>query len=416
MKHKQLAINVIALFVLQITNYIIPLVTLPYLVRVLGSEAFGTMSIVQSGVSYFLILVDYGFYLSATREVAIRRDDRSSLRRYVSSVYFSKMLFVVACAITLIASYWAVPFVHDHFELFIAGFVAVMAQSLQPQWIFIGLEEGFKSSGFLIACRVFATLLVFPLVHRPEDINVAMWLNSLGWVLSAGLGIWATRHFIEFKVPAFSAIKKIMSDGWYVFLANLSANFYNNTGTILVGFLLDKSSAGYFSLATRITTAIVTLQTPLSMAVFPKVQRAFKDEITPNALKNLKKYLLAMMGIGALAGAGALITSPYIIPIIFGVGQIEAAPLVQTLAFLPLFAGMNGIFGSQVLLARGHQKSYSFSYMAAALFNGIIVYYFVAKWGEMGAALSLFATEVLLASILLLNLRRHHIFLFPKRG
>ncbi|MEY4616719.1 MAG: hypothetical protein RJB66_1679 [Pseudomonadota bacterium] len=410
MKHKQLAINVIALFILQITNYIIPLVSLPYLVRVLGSETFGTMSIVQSAISYFLILVDYGFYLTATREVAIRRDDLSGLRQYVGSVYFAKMVFVAACGVLLFGSYFAVPFVHDHAELFLAGFVAVIAQSLQPQWIFLGLEQGFKTSGFQITSRIVATVLIFPLVQSPEDVNIAMWLNCLGWGLSCGMGLWAAKPYIQLVRPQFTVIKKIVKDGWYVFLANLSANFFNNTGTLLVGFMLDRSSAGYFSLATRITTALVTLQTPLTMAVFPKVQRAFKDEITANALKNLQKYLAVMVMIGITMGVGTLVTSPYIIPFVFGKGQANAVPLIQVLAFLPLFAGLNGVFGSQVLLSRGHQYSYCNSYILAAIFNAFVIYAFVAQWAVTGAALALIATEIFLSMLLFSRLRTHKIF------
>jgi len=138
---KRVSKNFGSLLVLQGANFILPLITLPYLVRVLGTELFGLVMFAQAFVLFFNVFVDFGFNLSVTREISINRDDKNSLSQIFYSVFFIKILLIIISIIVISLIVYFVPRFNSDPEIYLLSFGIVIGQALFPVWFFQGIEK-----------------------------------------------------------------------------------------------------------------------------------------------------------------------------------------------------------------------------------------------------------------------------------
>src|SRR3954469_1089656 len=158
--------NAAALFVVQMSAFAAPLVVLPYLSRVLSTEHFGLIAFTTAFNYYFITLVEYGFNLSATRRIAIHRDDPQKISRIVASVYAAKFLLTLLGFVIMVGVVLATPKLRPNFALFCIGYMAVAGDLLFPLWLFQGLEK-MENLVWRDLCSKFISLgLTFAFVHR----------------------------------------------------------------------------------------------------------------------------------------------------------------------------------------------------------------------------------------------------------
>ena len=145
--------NMLSLFTLQGAAYLLPLIAIPYLVRVLGPTAYGRIAFAQAFVQYFVLLTDYGFNLSATRSIALTKGDRRALSRIFSSVIAAKLcLAAVGWCVLELACLFS-PDLARHHALFVVCYLAVLGNALFPVWLFQGIERMGYITAFSIAAR-----------------------------------------------------------------------------------------------------------------------------------------------------------------------------------------------------------------------------------------------------------------------
>jgi polysaccharide transporter, PST family len=178
--------NVAWLYVVQFSSYLMPLITLPYLSRVLSPEKFGLVAYSQSIMWYFVTLTDYSFNFSATREVAIHRDDKENLSKLFSSVMAAKTLLTVAGFLVLMATVFAVPKLRAHWELYPLAFLTVTGNFFFPLWLFQGLQKLEQAAIRDFLAKLLGIIALFGLVHKDSDYAMATAVQG-GSVAIAGL-------------------------------------------------------------------------------------------------------------------------------------------------------------------------------------------------------------------------------------
>src|SRR6185312_9846613 len=176
--------NLIALFSVQAVNYIIPLLTIPYLTRVLRPDGWGEVAFVQSLGLMLITIMEYGFSLSAAREISVRRDDDLFLKVQFGAVTTAKLiLLAVALLISLIALRW-VPFLRSNPRMFAAGLVWTTAQGLSPFWLYQGMERLRVSSIIDVSWKSLGVAALFVLVKMPSDALMVLVIYAAASVCS----------------------------------------------------------------------------------------------------------------------------------------------------------------------------------------------------------------------------------------
>jgi PST family polysaccharide transporter len=317
---RRLIENFLSLSVLQIANYILPLITLPYLARVLGPEKFGLIAFSQAFIGYFIILTDYGFNFPATRDISINRGNKEKILEIFSSVIVLKFfLFLLALGIMSVIIFVFEKFRQD-WKMHYLTFGMVLGQVLFPVWFFQGMER-MKYITFLnILAKLIFTIAIFVFVRKVEDYLYVPLLNSLGFIVAGVLGLWIVlKDFgVEFKIPTWKEIKHQLKEGWYIFISTVAISLYTISNTFILGLFTNNTIVGYYSAAEKIIKAIQGLSNPISQTIYPHVSKLM-HESRETGIKFLRKVAFLKGGFNLVLSLSIFIFADLIVKIALGV-------------------------------------------------------------------------------------------------
>ncbi|MEP2297382.1 oligosaccharide flippase family protein, partial [Algoriphagus sp.] len=276
MGKESLISNIFNLLLLQGINYIMPLVTFPYLVKVLGVEQYGILAFSLAVTSYFVLITDYGFNLSATRQVSIYRYDQQKINEIFGSVLIIKLLLMIACFCLMICLIFSIEKFNDIQNLLFLSFGMVFGQILFPIWLFQGMEKMKYITYLSVVAKLIFTVGIFLFVKGENDIWLVPLLNSSGLILVGVFSlVLVIRQFdIKFYIPDRHSLYFYFKDGWNLFTSNLAILGYKNNSMLILAFYLDSTNLGFYSIGKKIFEAINGLNVVMSQAFFPSVSKS----------------------------------------------------------------------------------------------------------------------------------------------
>lgn len=400
MSTNRLKKNITALFILQGANYLLPLITIPYLVRVLGPENFGRIAFAQSFITYFVVLTDYGFNLSATRTVAQVRDDKEALSRLASAVMLVKGGLTFAGFAVMLGIVFAFPDWRADWTLFAWVYLMVVGSFLFPIWLFQGLERMYHITVFTLLARLMIVIATFALVHEATDYHLAAGLQA-GTLVLAGIMVWIALPrivTIRWQWPGLAELRRVMAEGWHVFVASFAGNAANSSNIFFLGLVSSPAIVGYFAAAEKLIRAVQGLIYPVSQAAYPHVTGLLKIS-RDKALQFIAK-LTWVFALGAAASSlGLFILADQITWLLYGDGFQETAELIRALSIIPFLIALNNILGAQVLVQFGLSRLLSTSTMIPTLLHIALLYFVAAEFGAMGVAMIIVFTETLMLAV-----------------
>ncbi|MBB6176102.1 PST family polysaccharide transporter [Anoxybacillus tengchongensis] len=402
---KRLFENFLSLATLQGLNYILPLLTLPYLVRVLGPENYGLVAFAQSFVQFFVIFVDYGFNLSATNQIAVYRENREKVQRIFSTVITIKVFFTVISFVVLCLLVFLLPKFAEHKSIYVITFGMVVGNVLFPVWFFQGMERMRYITFLNIIAKALFTAGIFLLVKQRDDFLLVPLLNSLG-IISIGiisLGMIKKTFSINIVLPAWNDIKYQLKEGWYVFISTVAISLYTVSNTFILGLFTNNTIVGYYAGAEKIISAANGMISPVSQALYPYISRLI--------LGNREKGLMLIRKIVLIIGGGTLIVSfiifflaENIVDIALGDHYKHSIVVLKILSFLPFIIGLSNILGIQTMLTLGYKKAFSNILILASILNIFLAVLLVPNFHHVGTAVGVFISELFVTSAMFVYL------------
>ena len=413
---RRLLSNFMSLSVLQGANYVLPLITLPYLVRVLGPEKYGLIAFAQAFIQYFNILTDYGFNLSATREISIHRDNAQKVSEIFSSVMIIKFCLLVLSFVImniLVFSFW--KFRQD-WLIYYLTFGMVVGQLLFPVWFFQGMEK-MKYITFLnITSRLIFTFAIFVFIRQTSDYIYVPLLNLFGYLVAGALALWIVfKGFkVGFKVPSYASLIHQLKEGWYIFISTMAISLYTVSNTFILGIFTNNTIVGYYSGAEKIIKAVQGLLSPISQTIYPHISK-LASESKDQALRFIRKMTF-------LVGAGSFVLSlivfifaDTIVRILLGSQYLESIAVLRILSFLPFIIGLSNIFGVQTMLAFDLKKGFSNILISASIVNIILAFILVPIYKHIGISFAVIISETFVTSSMFLFLQNKGIKILEGR-
>ncbi|MCP4685038.1 MAG: flippase [bacterium] len=402
---KRLAENYFSLAFLQGLNYLIPLVTLPYLVRVLGIENFGLVQFANSLVLYFVIITDFGLNLFAPREIAVHRSDMRKVSEIFWSVYIIKGALVLVSfgLLTVIVLYF------DRFNreslLYLLSYGIVIGQAFFPIWFFQGMEKMKFIALLNIMSRLVFAVCIFSFVRGPDDFFVVPLSHTVGYLIAAGLSLWiALKRFrVQAFIPQRAALLDYVKRSFQFFLSRASVSMYTVSNTFVVGLFLGNATAGYYSAAEKLYNVMTSMYSPLSTALYPFMAH------TRN-LKLFRKIFTFTAAFNLVGCTVVFVGADLIIRIIFGDGFEMSANLLRFFAVLCSMNVPSALLGYPLLAALGHPRYANFSVVAASLAHlGMLaaVMPFIAHLNVYVIPVLLLITQTIVISIRIYGVRKN---------
>lgn len=295
---KRLMSNFFSLSVLQGANYILPLITLPYLVRVLGIDNFGILAMATAVIMYLGILVDYGFNTTGTRAISINRNDIKKVEEIYNTIMFIKVFLLLVALLVLSFVLYVFDSLGKYSLIYFLTFGILIGQYLFPTWLFQGLEQMKYITYINLTSKLFFTVCLFIFVKNKEDLYIVPLLNSLGFIIGGIVAIFFInkRFHIRFKLPTSNQVKIQLKDGWNIFVASSFGSISGQGGIILLGIFTVPAIVGYYSIAQKLALSIVNLFQILSQTLMPHLSNlnsVNKNEFVAFIFKLLKYSMIA---------------------------------------------------------------------------------------------------------------------------
>jgi len=403
--------NAASLYLIQFANYILPLIVVPYLVRVLGPEHFGLVAFGQGLIAYFNIFVGYGFALSATRRISVERDDLLAVSRTASSVWVAKGLFCVLALAILLLVITVVPKLQEVSILFLILYGVVVGNALFPVWLFQGMEKMFFISAINLAMRFLVVAGVFTLIRRPEDYLLYAGLTSLG-ALGAGVA-GVVIAFYRFKLcpffPSLTDILETLKEGWLLFLSTASVSLYTAGNAFILGMLTNPTVVGYYSAAEKVVRAVQMLLGPVSQSAYPRFVKKAAIESKDSVLYWARRGLIIQATLGFTLSSLIFVGAPLIVHILFGLKYTASILVMRILAPLPLLVGIGSSLGQFVMLPFGMDAARLTILTIAGIMNVLLGIFLSKLWLANGMALAVVISEMVVSCSFWLYLKTRNL-------
>jgi len=401
---RRLLSNFMSLSVLQGANYVLPLITLPYLVRVLGPEKYGLIAFAQAFIQYFNILTDYGFNLSATREISIHRDNAQKVSEIFSSVMIIKFCLLVLSFVImsiLVFSFW--KFRQD-WLIYYLTFGMVVGQVLFPVWFFQGMER-MKYITFLnITAKLIFTFAIFVFIRQASDYIYVPLLNLFGYLVAGALALRIVfRGFkVGFKVPSYSSLIHQLKEGWYIFISQVAISGYNSSRLFAVGLFTDNTITGYYAIAEKLMNVVITFPlASLLQSLYPRLSKIYSEN-KERAIRLMNKFQ-SITTIAYLSGLPVLyFLAPWVIKIISDEPYPETILSFRLLLLAVFFISANA-FRVHFLLISGKDDVYLKIHTIMGIGGLILVFLMTYFFSFVGTCVSIIIIELI---VLILTINR----------
>jgi len=388
--------NFSSLVVLQGVNFILPLVTMPYLVRVLGSEKFGLVMFAQAFAIFFNVIVDYGFNLSATREISVHRENHDKVAEIFSSVFSIKILLLICSFIVLVLLTNVVPNLKSESTIFLLSFGVVVGQALFPIWYFQGIEKMQFVTLINVIAKVLFTVLIFTMVKSKTDYILVPVFNSVGFIIAGVLGLVIALKNISFKIPDREGTIVRFKESTQLFVSNLSVTMYTVSNTVILGFFTNNSLVGVYSSFEKLILAIKNVYAPLFQALFPWLSKKNNKEIDDIS----QKLILPLLAVGLLGFAVIYFGADLILELVYANDLISSySNIFRLLGLIAVFSALNMLFNTLFLSARKKYKERMIIMLTTGLLNLALAIWLVQWMGIWGIAITVTFSEFLLLAL-----------------
>lgn len=333
---------------LTLANYIFPLITYPYVSRVLGVTNIGVCNFVDSIVNWFLVFSTMGISVLGVREIAAARDNRGDRDRVFSSLLFLNAMTTFLAAAALLVAIFVVPSLVQYRKLLLVGVAKLIANGLFLEWLYRGIEEFQYITNRSILIKTLYVVSVFLFVRKPEDYGVYYLLLTLAVVLNALVNALYSRKFVSFSM-ALVQTREFVRPYFILGVSLVFTSIYTTLNVVYLGFRTSAEQVGYYTSATKILTMIMGLFTACTTVLLPRMSAVLSEGKTDE----FKSYLDKTFNILFLVGIPIVIlmevAAADIIRVISGLGYEGAIIPMRTVAPLVLIIGLEQILIIQIL-------------------------------------------------------------------
>jgi len=360
---------------------LIPLIIIPYLINVVGSEKYGIYAFGFALIFYLINIVQYGFSLSAVRLISLNRENKTKLNSIYSQVFTTQLYltFTVLFVLSLLVSF--VDKFSEYYVIYLFFYILIIGELLTPMWLFLGIEKmRFITIVNLISKSTFA-ILTFLLVNKESDFIYISLYQSIGFLISGLTAqyIVFVKLRIKFSLVSFYQVKIMLKDGVSSFLTLITPTIYTNTSIFLIGVFGVPQFVSYMQIGTKVSGAFSVLNTILTNVFYPIINRN-------NNLFKRVKYIFIFFG--SLLSLIMYFCSEFLISIWIPEDSTEIIRVVKYLSPTPFLASVISIYGVNGLLVQNKDKLYMIIVAIGSISGFLMGLLLIPKYYYIGGAIT----------------------------
>ena len=383
---KNLSYNVL----LQVVLMILPLVSIPFVSRILGPEGIGAYSYTLSLTQYFIIIGSLGLALYGNRQIAYTRDHPETMAKTFWSILGLRIL---TTTIALIAYYLIFWNTQDLYALRMVQSIHIVASMFDITWLFVGLEDFKRIVTRNLFIKLIGLALIFMLIHTQEDVLLYTLIN-LGMSVSSSLIMWLYVPKLVKKVKVqWSDVQEHVKPALHLFIPQIASQVYVLLDKTMIGLLSSIEQVGFYTQAERIVKAVLELITALGTVMLPRMSNIFAKGDHDQMKAYLNTSLKAVTYVSLPMFIGIVGVAPEFVPWFFGPGYDQVVLIMQMLASILLFVSLSSVLGVQFLIPSNRVNEFTFSIVLGAIVNIMLNSLLIPRFGAVGAVIGTFSAE-----------------------
>jgi polysaccharide transporter, PST family len=395
----KIAHNAASLYLVQACRKLLPLFTLPYLARVLGPSGWGDVAFTQAMGEFIAIFIEFGFLLSATRDLAQNRSSKEAAGRIAVGTFGAQAVLATLGVVIALAVSTQVPLLRSHPKLLCAGLIYGVAQGMAPIWLFQGLERMALAASLEVSSKVAALGAILVFVHSPSDEWKVLAFQSLAPVVTVVAGFWMTHRTLILYLPTLDMIWHALRGGWQMFLLRSGLASYSTANVLIIAMFAPASIVGYYASGEKLARAITGLLLPIRDSFYPRLSQLAAHSLAENQ-RLTRISALIEIGCGLILSLAAFAGAHVIVRIVFGKTFEAAVPILQILALQPFITSLSDAIGYQSLLPAGKEVLVTKAIVAGGLANLAFAFVLAPRFLGKGMAVSVIVAELAVCVVL----------------
>lgn len=380
---------------LNLSKVIFPLITTPYISRVLEPDGIGLFNFANTYAGYFALFAVLGIPTYGIREVAKIHEDKNRLSRLVSELISVSFIATFIVTSIYVASIFLIGQLDENRMLFlVAGFMLYLAP-LRIDWFYSGLEQFKYITLRTVIILAISIVCMFIFVRTKSDLLVYVILNVGGTICG---DVWNYVKLLQSGIKpklTFVGLKKHLSPLFILFATSVAVSIYQVLDTLMLGFMTDYQQVGFYNNATHISKAVIIVVTSLSTVAITKMSQFYKakefDRI--NDLVNKSFLLVSFIAFPAAVGLSCL--APTFVPLFFGAEFGGTIIPLMILSMLIVVIGLSNISCIQILVGLGYDRLFCYSVLTGTISNFLLNLILIPVWGANGASIASVCAEIL---------------------
>lgn len=385
------------LYLLQIFNTVIPLITLPYITRVLGPTNYGVFSSSINLIIYFQVIVEYGFDLSGARKIALNRNINNVSLTY-TRITISKIILCIFSFILMVAVSTLFHFPRYQFTNMLILYTMILGTAFQQTWLFQGLEDMKFITITSVLSRTISVVLIFLLIKNSGQVYLYSTLYALTYLLMGIINFFIARvkYNLRFQKVKLYDIYQELLDGWYLFTTSAMSKIFSGIGITVLVFCSTDYHVGIYNAIYKIPLIMKMIFAPIGQVIYPHISKYYLKSFEEGVLRTkiISKYIV---GSFIIIGVLLAINSNTIIKVLYGDEYTLYSQILIPLIVWMVFSIINNLLGIQILVASGHLKEYSKAFRIGVLCIIIFNLILGVLWNIYGVSIAAMLSEMILS-------------------
>lgn len=411
-KKPSVTLNFIMNMILTMSAFVFPLVTFPYVSRILGADGNGRIQMSISFVSYFLLIAQLGIPTYGIKACSAVRDDRKALSKTAHELLIISLSMTAIAYVAFFALLGVVPRLREEKLLYVISGCAILLNTLGVEWIFKATEQYSYITIRSMAFKLLGIVAMFLLVHQQKDYQIYAAITMVASYGSALMNMTQLPKYIDLKPMGGYNIRQHIKPVLILFAYTCATTIYSNLASVMLGFMTTDADVGYYAAAIKLKNILVSVVTALGAVLLPRVSYYYKQGQMDTFWKTISKSMHVVILLAAPLTIYCMIAAAPAIRFLAGDGYTQSvAPMIWLMPTL-LFIGMTYVIGVEVLIPTGKETVVLIASVVAAVVDVVINALLIPSMKSVGAAIGTLVAEAVVFVIQVVYMRKQMLPIF----
>ncbi|MDA9555550.1 flippase [Pelobium sp.] len=403
--------NYIYNLILSVINILFPILSFPYISRILGPYGIGKVQFAITFAQYFALIAALGIPYYGVREISKSRGNYNNLSKTFTELFLIHILSSLAVSILYILVIFSFKKFSSDISYYLYSLLIIFLGFSSIDWFYQGIEEFKKIALRSVIIKILSLISMFYFITKKSDVIAYLCISIFAIIGNSLVNIFMIKGKITLIKKNLN-LKKHFLPLIFIFGSNLSIAMYNMLDVIFLGLLSNEESVGYYTASVKIARIAIPIVTSMGVVLLPKITQSFQQENNNYTNLLLKSYRFTLL-ISVPITFGLYLLAPEMIHLVSGNAFEKAIIPMKILSVLPILIGFGNLFGIQVLISAGKEKEMLKSVALGMIISLLLNFILIPRLNEIGAAIANVLTELVVSIIFYYFVKKVITFKFP---